>query len=436
MIAGFDSHRLPKETADRQIGINKILYYGFQTTVQHVENFNTTLNELASQVGLLDEAVAEIQRALPSMMVVVEKDGQVVIPDPFWEALAHKMTSSESSASIWDGFLRTNQASLEAFVRGEVKTTVDGVVVEQKLVTGNQFEATLAENNRMMEEKFNETLRTMQTLVLQQAKITAQNAAKDVFESTHLGKGQVKALAYSNLLVNMVERMQHVNYLSDDHGAVVIAHYTSNTWRVPSLAQQLGRWVWSTVGMGRPHKPVKPRTTALTESYKSTDCWCADSPADAIVKLQMGVSMPYKIFPNSFTIEHMPATGTRDIASAPRNFEIWVKMDSQEQAKKVKRSIQDLDNPIWPGDCGNPPNSTSSRDNADAWVCAVIGEYDIHGHNYLQSFFFPSNPWDLGLEIQNVFLKVTSNWGADHTCLYQIRLTGDEVDYHKKLMED
>lgn len=230
-------------------------------------------------------------------------------------------------------------------------------------------------------------------------------------------------------------RMRQTNYLSKDLGAVVQPQYTSKTWRVQSWPQQFGRWIWSSVGMASPQLSVNPTTTALTEWYKNGDCWCADSPENATVKLQMGVNMHYKVFPESFIIEHIPAAGTRDIASAPRDFQVWVKMDSEEQANKIKLALQEMDRPMWPGVCGDPPSSTSSRDKPDEWVCILADEYDIHAYNYLQSYVLPSNPWQLGLATQSVVLKVTSNWGADHTCLYQIRMTGDAYEDYLKSLE-
>ncbi|KAF2162604.1 hypothetical protein M409DRAFT_58027 [Zasmidium cellare ATCC 36951] len=433
MSLGKETNLVPADYAGQQKILNRI-FYGIVDDFKKLQVSHNALNET---VGLLNESVTEIQRVLPNFIAVASDgdDGKPTIPPAFWQALIEKMDDTKASAPLWDRFLATNEAKMHTTMKKIVDSELEGgAVAKHHLVTSEQFQAILASNNHEMEQTFNETLRTLQSVILQETKMVAQKVAKDVFESTHLAKGQIRALAYSNLVVNMDTRMRQINYLSDDHGAAVQHKYTSATWRKPSLAQQLGRWMWWTVGIARPHRPVHPTSTALTEWYKSTDCWCADSPENATVKLQMGVSLPYKVYPNAFIIEHIPATGTRDIAAAPRNFEVWVKMDSEEQANKVKQNIQDLGSQIWPGDCGDPPSS-SSADNGNAWVCALMGEYDIHGHNYLQSFYFPSNPWDIGLEIPNVVLKVTSNWGAYHTCLYQIRLTGDEVD-HTRPIED
>lgn len=237
------------------------------------------------------------------------------------------------------------------------------------------------------------------------------------------------------LIVNMNERMRETNYFSQGLGAFVEPHYTSPTWREPTIAQKIGRWMWRGVGavfrQVHAHLLVHPPTTALTEWSENGDCWCADSAETAAVKLQIGVRTPLMVYPKEFIIEHIPSSGTRDIAAAPQNFEVWAKMSSTEEAATVTQNLGSLHARFWPDQCGEPPSGPA--DDSDLWVCSVRGTYDIHGPNYLQYFDFPVQPWNIGLKTSSVVMKVTSNWGADHTCLYRIRLTGDEVDtYHRQ----
>lgn len=235
------------------------------------------------------------------------------------------------------------------------------------------------------------------------------------------------------LIVNMNERMRATNYFSQGLGAVVEPRYTSPTWREPTLVQQIGRRMWWGVGavfrIVQSNLAVHPPKAALTEWSENGDCWCADSPQDAPVKLQIGVRMPFLVYPKELIIEHIPSSGTRDIAAAPQNLEVWAKMSSAEEATRVTQNLEGLPARFWPDQCGEPPS-----DDSELWVCSARGTYDIHGPNYLQYFDFPEKPWTIGLKTSSVVVKVTSNWGADHTCLYRARLTGDEVDSkHREL---
>lgn len=188
-IFGFDSARLPERNAISQYEFNKATAITFRDFGFRFEELENKTNELTGQVGLLNESVAELQKILPSMMVVVEKDGKIVIPELFWRALADKMDSDEGSA-LWQGFLQANKASLEDIVDGAVQTQIDGMVATQKVVTSEQLEALLIKNNEFMEQNFDETLRTFQAMVLEKAKSTAQEVAEEIFEkSSHLAKG-------------------------------------------------------------------------------------------------------------------------------------------------------------------------------------------------------------------------------------------------------
>lgn len=194
-MIGVNTHLLPRHAVELQVGLNNYLYYNhkdlsgkFVTLSDNVAALDTSQHELSAQVGLLDESISEIKSILPSMMVVLEKEGRMVIPEPFWEALTDKMRSGNSSA-LWEGFLEANRAKLQNFMSDEVKVMVDGVLATQKIVTSSQLESSLIDNNRMMEEQFNGTLRHFQAMMLQEMETTAQKAAKDVFESSHLAKG-------------------------------------------------------------------------------------------------------------------------------------------------------------------------------------------------------------------------------------------------------
>lgn len=194
-MVGQDPRTLPLQMADAQVGLNQFVYHTtkdilgqFATVNATQHKLSTEVHELSSRVGLHDDAIAEIQSTLPTFMVVIEKDGKVTIPDAFWQALAQKMNSNDDP-TLWEGFLDANQANLQTVMSGQVTTMVDGALATQKIVTSQQLEAVLKENNHMLEETFNGTLRTFQAVMLQQMKTTAQEAAKEVFDSSHLAKG-------------------------------------------------------------------------------------------------------------------------------------------------------------------------------------------------------------------------------------------------------
>ncbi|KAI7595731.1 hypothetical protein KC316_g329, partial [Hortaea werneckii] len=65
---------------------------------------------------------------------------------------------------------------------------------------------------------------------------------------------------------------------------------------------------------------------------------------------------------------------------------------------------------------------------SDKHVCVANGRYEIHGSNWVQSFpLYGDTLQELGFATDKVTVRVNTNWGADHTCIYRLRLTGDRV---------
>lgn len=194
-MVGKDPRTLPPLAAETQIGLNQYVYYTTKDLLGQFTTINVTthklsmeVHDLSSRVGFHDDAIAEIQSILPTFMVVSEKDGKVTIPDAFWQALAQKMNSNDDP-TLWEGFLNANRANLQTVMSGQVTTMVDNALATQKIVTSQELEAVLKENNHAIEQRFNGTLRAFQAVMLQQMKTTAQETAKEVFDSSHLAKG-------------------------------------------------------------------------------------------------------------------------------------------------------------------------------------------------------------------------------------------------------
>ncbi|KAK6429071.1 hypothetical protein LTR95_014779, partial [Oleoguttula sp. CCFEE 5521] len=56
-------------------------------------------------------------------------------------------------------------------------------------------------------------------------------------------------------------------------------------------------------------------------------------------------------------------------------------------------------------------------------VCVADGTYDIHGTNWVQSWPTFVDLQDLAFATKKVYFKFVSNWGAEHTCIYRVRMT-------------
>jgi SUN domain-containing protein 1/2 len=102
---------------------------------------------------------------------------------------------------------------------------------------------------------------------------------------------------------------------------------------------------------------------------------------------------------------------TRNINNAPRNMELWVQTTAPIVPYFSAREI----------DCRTPAP-------AEDWKCLGSFKYNIHASNHLQTFDLAGEPKEA---VRKAMLRVTANWGADHTCLYRVRLHGEDegADY-------
>ncbi|KAI7278782.1 hypothetical protein KC345_g5752 [Hortaea werneckii] len=377
------------------------------------------INRLLERATALEETVAlhetslrALDGILPSQLVVREIDGRVEIPQQFWEALLQKF-SGEEAAPLWQSFLTKNEDSVRQLANAAVESRMSDSTEMRRVVSADVFRDLLDENYGYLNQHFNEMLVDAERRMLTRLRDEMEKTAQGVVEKTpafSLSHVQIQALASNNILRNVQEALHSVNFFSPGLGARVNPHETSSTYYPPRKGPFGGSAYLSGV-----RSPIE----ALSKWDEPGECWCAaNSTAKGKGQAQITVHLGEKIWPGGLTIEHIPADGTLHIDAAPRDWEVWLPARDKQHAQETTKILKEEHRISC---SGNPPPS-------DKHVCVATGRYEIHGINWVQSFpLYGDTLEELGFATDKVTFRVVTNWGADHTCIYRLRLTGDRV---------
>ena len=253
------------------------------------------------------------------------------------------------------------------------------------------------------------------------------------------GRGQTSTLPEVALLmqrINSLERRlddtplavpaaRQMNHFAIGAGAIVEPLITSptKTTRRP-LLQKVRAW-W----FGLYHPEGFGPVAALSPWDDMGDCWCAPPTGHPWAgRAQIGVLLPRKIFPTELVLEHIPASATYDIHSAPKEIELWAKIEDKAARDAVGTAIF----PLLPDDSTavNPSNFLQKLDDPMKsldYTYIRIGKwkYDIHAPNNVQTFRVPIDLAHFNAVVNKVVVRSLNNWGTtSYTCFYRLKLHG------------
>lgn len=377
--------------------------------------FHTLLQEAQRNSTALAERQAALEQYLPPRMVVDVIDGEVTIKDDFWHALRGKL---KGSSELFDAFIAANENVAAETMDKSVDKSMRTAMLEKRILSREDTLQVLEQSSKDMEKRLTAMLESGNEEIFAAARTMAAQVATEIAEKTPSDvRVQLSVLAKSNILQNTYDAISSVNYLAPNLGAVIDPHHSSPTAQKVRKVLNAG---WFSSSLKRRENPP---IAALMKWDEAGDCWCASESEDK-GKAQLAIFTEHKIIPQRLIVEHIPARGTKSIATAPQAFEFWAEASSVFQASLFKEQIgkyfrqYDMAGCI---DTDNPPPSETA-------VCVGVGRYDIHGDNWVQVF-------DMFMDLQQIhfaagkfFYRVVSNWGAAQTCTYRIRLAGIDTE--------
>lgn len=339
----------------------------------------TRVDDVELSLKDIQQFVHNLGSEVPDYVVVSRSpSGTMNVPKQFWDAVISRIRK-EGPSIEWDTFVQNNQEKLN-----------DALGTEAAVLRKDLFKA-IDSNFNDIAADFDKKLETHTRILLKDVEKVATKEAKKVA----VEHARLRSMALSNLIANVELQHSKANYFSTGLGANIISGITS-----PTLASNTGPFLRAL------QRVVSPRNnaplTALQTWDEPGDCWCAAQSDSG--KTQLGIQLGEPMYPTQLTIEHLPRSSApgEDISSAPQNIELWVQSDEPALVRFA-----------FDGDrCDDGP---------EGWQCLGKVRYDRSGANHVQTFLLDGEAQE---PVSKVMLRVTTNWGADHTCLYRVRLHG------------
>nr|POF03501.1 spindle pole body-associated protein sad1 [Quercus suber] len=393
---------LPKDVLpDKQYQVNLLLEFRMDRLEKRVAATERTL-------GLHNETLRVLNNVLPSHVVVDQINGEYVLGEHFWHAFLQKM-GSDAGDPLWNVFLEHNEKAMANFTHEAVMNELDVQHRRQAIISGEDLVAELNKHYIRLKDEHASDLDLAEKSVMKEARAAAR-AMIDDSPLAHITRLQTTALATHLTVENGLRELHSVNFLSRSLGAVVDRQLSSPTARRPWKGFLHKTYVWWQGIQPFPHGP----DMALASWSDAGDAWCAPH-SKVFGAAQLAVRLEHVVVPHTFTVEHMPRTGTINIAAAPRDIDVWAEVDNPAVAAQMEAVVKTH----RLADCGPAPGP--------AFVCIGAGTYDIHATNWVQDFPLHARTPEFNIPVKKLVFKALNNWGGDYTCIYRVRMTGDRI---------
>lgn len=374
--------------------------------LRRLEELKELFDESRKTLILQDEALNDLRRSLPEVVVVEKVNGKVQMTQDFWDAFEQKLTSNPNSP-LWSAILRTHEHELKRMISSQSKESFVSKEEYIELVRG------------AIEERFGDVLAKVEQTASRVAatvsrEVTEEYMKKNAGSFTHDDR---VALEKFTRIQAAYDSLNTVNFFEPGLGATVVPKLTSSTQKLPTRSWSQYLWSYHELILIPQFAPIE----ALTHLLDASSCWCAAPSADKKGKAQISIKTPLRFYPDTLVIEHIPTSGTLDISTAPKTFEVWAELESVEAVAQMRRKIAHFVGNDRSAEC-------SDQGPTDKFLCVYRGEYDIHFANPVQAFklWYPIERLDLATDLISV--RVTENWGGPWTCLYRLRMTGSRTD--------
>ncbi|KAI0651248.1 hypothetical protein C8Q79DRAFT_899775 [Trametes meyenii] len=138
---------------------------------------------------------------------------------------------------------------------------------------------------------------------------------------------------------------------------------------------------------------------------------------------QIGVLLPHLLYPSSFSVDHIPWEVSAAVGEAPRTLLVWGVVDghSNDLAMEQLHQAHQISIPILPGRSGPPLFGQFN-----SYVLLSSFQYNLYGPHPVQTFTVDPAILASRMYFGIFVFEIIDNWGAPSTCLYHVRIHGEE----------
>ncbi|KAF3061554.1 putative spindle pole body-associated protein sad1 protein [Daldinia childiae] len=323
----------------------------------------------------------------------------------------------------WDHWVSQNQEELKRMVGGVAVSREEFIKLFRGEIKSYQQEIRkelVAQDSRIKElvdtvtKLRNSAKNTHGGLTEKEVKIICDGAIRKAIENAKLdalASGRIRGHA-NDMLINQV------NFFGMGAGAVIDPYSSSSIWEPPSDHLKLKSKKWYLRDGYRP----QPQSSAVTFWSEEGECFCAGKIVRGVPQIAnaIGVLTSRIVIPQHLVVEHILPSSTLDPGAMPKDIEVWAYIEEVTLRDEV-RAFSSSHMPI--------PLAAEATTGPEGFV--KIGHFTYENRDYgdgTQIFKMSSELMRMRAATSHIIVKAVTNYGADHTCFYRLRLYGEVVE--------